>query len=306
MRDCVGGARKVCVALSQALYGRSSGLTGSDDAGSLSSPRATRACGLTVTDAERPPSSEARGCSVAAAERARGGGGGGSGDVAGGGTLVGGGGYLRDCVGGARAVCAALFSTLYGLSSGLMGSDDAGSLSSPRATRAGGLTVTDARSAYGGASSAGGGLMGNHIGSRSDLVSTAQHLLHAGAASLTRRPMRAVLVEPGRDVWPLFYCSGLKGSANTALLERPPSSEACSGSVAAAVGARGGGGGGSDDVAGGSTLVGGGGYLRDCVGVARTVCAALSPTLRGFSSGLTGSDDAGSLSSPRATRACGL
>ena len=216
-----------------------------------------------------------------------------------------GGGYLRDCVGVARTVCAALSPTLRGFSSGLTGSDDAGSLSSPRATRAGGLTVTDARSAYGGASSAGGGLMGNHIGSRSDLVSTAQHLLHAGAASLTRRPMRAVLVEPGRDVWPLFYCSGLKGSANTALLERPPSSEACSGSVAAAVGARGGGGGGSDDAAGGGTLVGGGGYLRDCVGGARTVCAALSSTLYGLSSGLTGTDDAGSLSSPRATRACG-
>ena len=213
---------------------------------------------------------------------------------------------MRDCVGVTRTVCAALSPTLRGFSSGLTGSDDAGSLSSPRATRAGGLTVTDARSAYGGASSAGGGLMGNHIGSRSDLVSTAQHLLHAGAASLTRRPMRAVLVEPGRDVWPLFYCSGLKGSANTALLERPPSSEACSGSVAAAVGARGGGGGGSDDAAGGGTLVGGGGYLRDCVGVTRTVCAALSPTLRGFSSGLTGSDDAASLSYPRATRACGL
>ena len=136
LRDCVGGARTVCAALSSTLYGLSSGLMGSDDAGSLSSPRATRACGLTVTDAERPPSSEARGCSVAAAERARGGGGGGSGDVAGGGTLVGGGGYLRDCVGGARAGCAALFSTLYGLSSGLTGTDDAGSLSSPRATRA--------------------------------------------------------------------------------------------------------------------------------------------------------------------------
>ena len=35
----------------QTLYGFSSGLAGSDDAGSLSSPRATRACGLTVTDA---------------------------------------------------------------------------------------------------------------------------------------------------------------------------------------------------------------------------------------------------------------
>ena len=170
----------------------------------------------------------------------------------------------------------------------------------------GGGGGSDGRSVDGGASSVGGGPTGYRVGSRSDLVRTPQHLLYAGAASLTRRPMRAVLVEPGRDVWPLFYCSGLKGSANTALLERPPSSEACSGSVAAAVGARGGGGGGSDDVAGGSTLVGGGGYLRDCVGVARTVCAALSPTLRGFISGLTGSDDAGSLSSPRATRACGL
>ena len=64
---------------------------------------------------------------------------------------------------------------------------------------------------------------------------------------------------------------------------------------------RGGGGG----VAGGGTLVDGG-YLRYCVGGARTVCAATSQTLYGFSSGLTGSDDAGFLSSPRATRVCGL
>ena len=61
---------------------------------------------------------------------------------------------------------------------------------------------------------------------------------------------------------------------------------------------RGGGGG----VAGGGTLVDGGGYLRNCVGGARTVCAATSPNRYGFSSGLMGSDDAGSLSSPRATR----
>ena len=140
---------------------------------------------------------------------------GGGGGVAGSGTFVDGGGYLRDCVGVPRTVCAALSPTLRGFSSGLTGSDDAGSLSSPRATRAGGLTVTDARSAYGGASSAGGGLMGNHIGSRSDLVSTAQHLLHAGAASLTRRPMRAVLVEPGRDVWPLFYSDPMRNVFDT-------------------------------------------------------------------------------------------
>ena len=66
------------------------------DAGSLSS-RATRACGLTVTDGF--------------GDR-RGGGGG----VAGGGTLVDGG-YLRYCVGGARKVCAATSQTLYGFSS---------------------------------------------------------------------------------------------------------------------------------------------------------------------------------------------
>ena len=60
---------------------------------------------------------------------------------------------------------------------------------------------------------------------------------------------------------------------------------------------------GGGGVAGGGTLVGGGGYLRNCVGGARTVCAATSPNLYGFSSGLMGSDDAGSLSSPRATRA---
>ena len=110
-------------------------------------------------------------------------------------------------------------------------------------------------------------------------------------------------MELGRDVRHLFYCSGLKGSASTALPERPPSLEACGGSVAAAVRARGGGSGG---VAGGGTLVDGGGYLRNCVGGARTVCAATSPNLYGFSSGLMGSDDAGSLSSPRATRVCGL
>ena len=207
---------------------------------------------------------------------------------------------MRNCVGGTRTVCAATSQTLYGFSSGLTGSDDAGSLSSPRTTRACGLTVMDARSAYGGASSVGGGLMGNRIGSRSDLVSTAQHLLYAGATCLTQRLMRAVLVELGRDVRPLFYCSGLKGSASTALPERPPSLEACGGSVAAAVRARGGGSGG---VAGGGTLVDGGGYLRNCVGGARTVCAATSPNLYGFSSGLMGSDDAGSPSSPRATRA---
>ena len=65
----------------------------------------------------------------------------------------------------------------------------------------------------------------------------------AGAASLTRRPMRAVLVELGRDdVRHLFYCSGLKteeGSTSTALLVSPPSSETCGGSMAAAAGARG-------------------------------------------------------------------
>ena len=82
-------------------------------------PSPSRACGLTVTDGF--------------GDR-RGGGGG----VAGGGTLVDGG-YLRYCVGGARAVCAATFQTLYGFSSGLTGSDDAGSLSSPRATRVCGL-----------------------------------------------------------------------------------------------------------------------------------------------------------------------
>ena len=76
-----------------------------------------RACGLTVMDGY--------------GDR-RGGGGG----VAGGGTLVDGGGYLRNCVGGARTVCAATSPNLYGFSSGLMGSDDAGSPSSPRATRA--------------------------------------------------------------------------------------------------------------------------------------------------------------------------
>ena len=111
----------------------------------------------------------------------------------------------------------------------------------------------DGRSADGGASSVGGRPTGNRVGSRSDLVRTAQHFLYAGAASLTRRPMRAVLVELGRDVRHLFYCSGLKGSTSTALLVSPPSSETCGGSMAAAAGARGGGVGG---VAGGGSLVG--------------------------------------------------
>ena len=190
---------------------------------------------------------------MAAVVGARGGGGGGSGGVAGGGALVGGGGFFRDCVGGARTVCAALSPTLCGFSSGLTGSDDAASLSYPRATRACGLVAMDGRSVDGGASSVGGGPTGNRVGSRSDLVRTPQHLLYAGAASLTRRPMRAVLVELGRDVRHLFYCSGLKGSTSTALLVSPPSSETCGGSVAAAAGARGGGVGG---VAGGGSLVG--------------------------------------------------
>ena len=177
----------------------------------------------------------------------------GGGGVAGGGALVGGGGYFRDCVGGARTVCAALSPTLRGFSSGLTGSDDAASLSYPRATRACGLVAMDGRSVDGGASSVGGGPTGNRVGSRSDLVRTPQHLLYAGAASLTRRPMRAVLVELGRVVRPLFYCPGLKGSTSTALLVSPPSSETCGGSMAAAAGARGGGVGG---VAGGGSLVG--------------------------------------------------
>ena len=117
-------------------------------------------------------------------------------------------------------------------------------LSYPRATRSCGLVAMDGRSVDGGASSVGGGPTGNRVGSRSDLVRTPQHLLYAGAASLTRRPMRAVLVELGRVVRPLFYCPGLKGSTSTALLVSPPSSETCSGSVTAAVrspvGARGG------------------------------------------------------------------
>ena len=150
-------------------------------------------------------------------------------------------------------MCAETFQTLYGFSSGLTGSDDAASLSYPRARRARGLVAMDGRSVDGGASSVGGGPTGNRGGPRSDLVRTPQHLLYAGAASLTRRPMRAVLVELGRDVRPLFYCSGLKGSASTALPERPPSLEACGGSVAAAAGARGGGVGG---VASGGSLVG--------------------------------------------------
>ena len=51
---------------------------------------------------------------------------------AGGGTVVHGGGYGGDCVGGARTVCAAFSSNLYGLCSGSMGSDGAVSLLSPR------------------------------------------------------------------------------------------------------------------------------------------------------------------------------
>ena len=160
---------------------------------------------------------------------------------------------MRNCVGGARTVCAATSPNLYGFSSGLTGSDDVASLSYPRATRACGLVAMDGRSVDGGASSVGGGPTGNRVGPRSDLVRTPQHLLYAGAASLTRRPMWAVLVELGRVVRPLFYCPGLKGSTSTALLVSPPSSETCGGSMAAAAGARGGGVGG---VAGGGSLVG--------------------------------------------------
>ena len=58
--------------------------------------------------------------------------------------------------------------------------------------------------------------------------------------------------------------------------------------------------------AGGGTVVHGGGYWGDCVGGVRTVCAALSSNLYGLSSGLTGSDDAVFLLSPRAVPACGL
>ena len=64
----------------------------------------------------------------------------------------------------------------------------------------GGGGGSDGRSVDGAASSVGGGPTGNRVGPRSDLVRTPQHLLYAGAASLTRRPMRAVLVELGRDV----------------------------------------------------------------------------------------------------------
>ena len=123
------------------------------------------------------------------------------------------------------------------------------------------MVAMDGRSVDGGASSVGGGPTGNRVGPRSDLVRTPQHLLYAGAASLTRRPMRAVLVELGRVVRPLFYCPGLKGSTSTALLVSPPSSETCGGSVAAVVGARGDGGGGGSDgrsVDGGASSVGGG------------------------------------------------
>ena len=73
--------------------------------------------------------------------------------------------------------------------------------------------------------------------------------------------MRAVLVELGRVVRPLFYCPGLKGSTSTALLVSPPSSETCGGSMAAVVGARGDGGGGGSDGRCGLSGIGGTGCV---------------------------------------------
>ena len=54
--------------------------------------------------------------------------------------------------------------------------------------------------------------------------------------------------------------------------------------VGVVVGECGEGRGGDGGVVGGGTLTDGGEYLGDCVGGARTVCAALSPTHRGFTS----------------------
>ena len=103
------------------------------------------------------------------------------------------------------------------------------------------------------------------------------------------------------------FCSGPKGFSNSAPLARPHLPRV---PATAAPGGRLGGGGGAAAsgpcFTGGGTVVHGGGYWGDCVGGARTVCAALSSNLYGLSSGLTGSDDAVFLLSPRAVSACGL
>ena len=61
------------------------------------------------------------------------------------------------------------------------------------------------RSAGGGASAVGDGLTGNHVGSQSDMVSTAQRLLYAGAASLMRGPSGVVLEGLGWAVRPNHF-----------------------------------------------------------------------------------------------------
>ena len=103
------------------------------------------------------------------------------------------------------------------------------------------------------------------------------------------------------------FCSGLKGFSNSALLVRPyrPRVRA-TGAPDSRLGGGGGAAASGPCFAGGGTVVHGGGYWGDCVGGARTVCAALSSNLYGLSSGLMGSDDAVSLLSPRAVSACGL
>ena len=102
------------------------------------------------------------------------------------------------------------------------------------------------------------------------------------------------------------FCSGPKGFSNSALLARPhlPRVPATAGQG----GWLGGGGGAAAPgpcFAGGRTVVQGGGYWGDCVGGARTVCAALSSNLYGLSSCLMGSNDAVSPLSPRAVSTCG-
>ena len=102
------------------------------------------------------------------------------------------------------------------------------------------------------------------------------------------------------------FCSGPKGFSNSAPLARPhlPRVPATAGQG----GWLGGGGGAAAPgpcFAGGRTVVHGGGYWGDCVGGARTVCAALSSNLYGLSSCLMGSNDAVSPLSPRAVSTCG-
>ena len=140
---------------------------------------------------------------------------------AGGRTVVHGGGYWGDCVGGARTVCAALSSNLYGLSSCLMGSNDAVSPLSPRAVSTCGSVARAWRSlcwwrrVYGGWRA--------HGEPRRFTIRHGEH----GSAPACGRSQSGVWVDGGGvgGAWmgcaAQSFCSGPKGFSNSALLARP-------------------------------------------------------------------------------------